>query len=244
MQYANPPPTRRFARRRKKFTPQTVRRVGERVVKVTSWDANTVEKVVKEVVGANSVVLDLTGNPGGLMTAGVDLANEFLDAGDGIVRVVDKTGVVRSEKGLGNGRLKDVTLDVLVDENTASASEVFTGAIQDNGRGKVLGVNIDHTYGKGVIQTVRGIGEVDGEVRTDEERSDERRLGRGLSSALTNSASSARRFAHRRIWAELKSPWPDTRLRRERISTAGELRLTRSLRARKRSVYRKVIEKG
>ncbi|GMH57075.1 hypothetical protein TrRE_jg12813 [Triparma retinervis] len=129
-----------FILERKKFTPQTVKREGD-VVRVSSWDGNTVEKVVKEVGNSKRITLDLTSNPGGLMTAGVDLANEFLEAGDGIVRVVDKTGIVRQEKGLGNGRLRDVDLSIIVDENTASASEVFTGAMKDNKRAGVYGLN-------------------------------------------------------------------------------------------------------
>ena len=97
--------------------------------------------------GMQSLVLDLQENGGGYMKAAVDVANEFLQSHDLIVYT---DGRERSEyRAKGNGRFRTGTLIVLVDEYTASASEIVTGAVQDQDRGLVVG---RRTFGKGLVQ--------------------------------------------------------------------------------------------
>ncbi len=102
--------------------------------------------------GATSLILDLRANPGGLLPAAVDVANQFLPKGSlvvytkGRVRGASQKFYAEEEPVAGNMRLA-----VLVDGNSASASEIVTGAIQDLDRGLVVG---SRTFGKGLVQTV------------------------------------------------------------------------------------------
>ena len=99
--------------------------------------------------GVTDLILDLQGNGGGYLNAATDLANEFLQQGDMIVYTAGR-GAQRSEfKAHGNGHFRTGRLVVLVDEYSASASEIVTGAVQDWDRGVVVG---RRTYGKGLVQ--------------------------------------------------------------------------------------------
>lgn len=124
-------------------------------IKVNRFARNTYSEFIQSVVqlisdGATEFVIDLRGNSGGYMEPALLMANEFLDAGKTIVstrgRDARSNEVIRSD---GNGSLLNSKLVVLVDELTASASEIFSGAIQDNDRGLVLG---RRTFGKGLVQ--------------------------------------------------------------------------------------------
>lgn len=100
--------------------------------------------------GAEDYVLDLRGNVGGYMEPALLLANEFLDAGDGIVSTRGRNE--RDNESVtadGTGSLKDARVVVLIDELTASASEILSGALQDNDRGLLMG---RRTFGKGLVQ--------------------------------------------------------------------------------------------
>ena len=99
--------------------------------------------------GLTTLVLDLQGNGGGLMGAAVDVANEFLDAGDTIVYMYGRTVPMKVYRAQGNGRLRDLKTYVLVDEYTASAAEIVSGALQDNDRGTIIG---RRTFAKGLVQ--------------------------------------------------------------------------------------------
>lgn len=101
--------------------------------------------------GARALVLDLRGNPGGYFSGGVDAARLFLHEGTRIVNVVNRNGVVENIDALADGALMDTPLALVVDGNTASASEILAGALHDNGRAMLVG---ERTYGKGVVQTV------------------------------------------------------------------------------------------
>lgn len=96
------------------------------------------------------LILDLRGNPGGLLDKGIEVADHFLDKGV-IVSVVSRGGrdveVARAHK---QRSFTKVPMVVLVDQNTASASEIVAAALQDAGRAKVIGVP---TYGKGSVQS-------------------------------------------------------------------------------------------
>lgn len=99
--------------------------------------------------GMDSLVLDLRGNPGGLLTEAVQVSDLFLPAGV-IVSTKGRTASDNTTETAKRAHTWSLPLVVLVDENSASASEIFAAAIQDNGRGVVVGRN---TYGKGTVQT-------------------------------------------------------------------------------------------
>ena len=95
------------------------------------------------------LVLDLQDNGGGYMIAAVQIANEFLSKGDLIV-YTDGRRVPRNEyRAQGNGTLQNGRVVVLVNEFSASAAEIVTGAIQDHDRGLVVG---RRSFGKGLVQ--------------------------------------------------------------------------------------------
>ena len=102
--------------------------------------------------GMTSVILDLRSNPGGLLPAAVDVANDFLPKGSLVVftkgRVPNSNQEFRAEN---DPVAPDMPLAVLVDGNSASASEIVTGSIQDMDRGVIVGTR---TFGKGLVQTV------------------------------------------------------------------------------------------
>lgn len=99
--------------------------------------------------GMKKLVFDLRDNTGGYFDQSLLLSNEFLQEGDGVVYM---EGLHRSRQEYnadGSGKLKDVALAVLIDEGTASSSEIFSGAIQDNDRGVIIG---RRSFGKGLVQ--------------------------------------------------------------------------------------------
>jgi carboxyl-terminal processing protease len=102
-------------------------------------------------------VLDLRGNPGGLLTAGVDITRMWLDTGM-IVRTVDRDG--NSEPISANrSALTQLPLAVLVDGNSASCSEIVTGALQDNRRATIVGTQ---TFGKALVQAIHDLSDGSG----------------------------------------------------------------------------------
>ncbi|KAL3153523.1 hypothetical protein ABBQ38_011854 [Trebouxia sp. C0009 RCD-2024] len=100
--------------------------------------------------GATRYVLDIRNNGGGLFPAGVELARMLLDSGD-IVLIADSQGVMDSYEATGTAIDARAPVAVLVNKGTASASEVFAGAVQDNKRATIAG---ETTFGKGLIQTI------------------------------------------------------------------------------------------
>ncbi len=108
------------------------------------------------VAGLNGLILDLRGNPGGLLNEGVAVADMFLDKGQLIVSHRGRASqerryfAVRGNQGVG------VPLVVVINGSSASASEIVVGAIQDHDRGLVVG---DISFGKGLVQTVSQLGE-------------------------------------------------------------------------------------
>ncbi len=99
--------------------------------------------------GLNHLIFDLRENTGGYLDQAYMLCNEFLEKGD---KVVYMEGLHRSRSDLdadGKGSLKDVKLSVLIDEGSASSSEIFAGAMQDNDRGVIIG---RRSFGKGLVQ--------------------------------------------------------------------------------------------
>ena len=120
----------------------------------SSHAAEQMEKAIedlneKEVTG---FVLDLRGNPGGLLFSSVEIARMWLKEG-AIVSTVDRKG--GNQKFSANGKaLTDLPLVILVDGYSASASEILAGALKENGRATIVGTR---TYGKGTVQSVHSL---------------------------------------------------------------------------------------
>lgn len=102
-----------------------------------------------EAEGAKGFVFDLRDNPGGLLTSSVDVTSLFVESGV-IVRVEDRTGTIEEHRATGK-MATDAPLVVLINGNSASASEIFGGAIQDYGRGTLVG---EQSFGKGSVQQI------------------------------------------------------------------------------------------
>lgn len=102
-------------------------------------------------------VLDLRGNPGGLLQASVEISRMWIDGG-GIVRTVDRTGASEEIKA-NHTALTQLPLAVLVDGNSASSSEILTGALMDNNRAVVVG---SQTFGKALVQSVHSLSDGSG----------------------------------------------------------------------------------
>lgn len=100
--------------------------------------------------GAQRYIIDLRGNTGGFMEPAILMANEFLPAGSPIVATRGRTGQSsRSIASDGSGAFQNEEMAVIIDEGSASASEIFAGAMQDNDRGLIVG---RRSFGKGLVQ--------------------------------------------------------------------------------------------
>ena len=121
--------------------------------------AKDMQKAIKEQEKAGVVgyVLDLRSNPGGLLYSSINIARMWIDKGV-IVSTVDRKGISDRESAK-NSAITDRPLVVLVDGGSASASEILSGALQDNKRATLLGTQ---TFGKGLVQSVRPLGDGSG----------------------------------------------------------------------------------
>ncbi|WP_071516451.1 carboxyl-terminal processing protease CtpA [Geitlerinema sp. PCC 9228] len=113
----------------------------------TTEVANAIENL--EAKGADAYILDLRNNPGGLLQAGIEVARLWLDGGT-VVYTVNRQGQFGSFDA-GEQAMTDAPLAVLVNQGSASASEILAGALQDNQRAQVVG---EPTFGKGLIQSL------------------------------------------------------------------------------------------
>src|SRR5204862_1501041 len=105
-----------------------------------------------EEQGMRQVVLDLRGNPGGLLDQAIDVASEFLPRGQVIVSVKGRTEYSQPFVYKSTGaEPTTLPLVILINRNTASASEIVAGAIQDHGRGLIVG---ETSFGKGLVQRI------------------------------------------------------------------------------------------
>lgn len=123
-------------------------------IKVSKFGRTTYNEFLTAIAhlkehGVSSFIIDLRGNTGGYMDAAVNMINEFMPDGRLIVYTEGKAFPRRDVFANGTGTCKDAQLVVLTDEISASASEIFAGAIQDNDRGLIIG---RRTYGKGLVQ--------------------------------------------------------------------------------------------
>jgi carboxyl-terminal processing protease len=133
-------------------------RPGTGYVGLTGGFQSTSDEELREALdklkgqGMRQVILDMRGNPGGLLTQAIDVASEFLPRGQVVVSVKGRTEytdpIVYKSSG---SDPEDVPLVVLINRGTASASEIVAGAIQDHGRGLIVG---ETSFGKGLVQHV------------------------------------------------------------------------------------------
>lgn len=109
---------------------------------------NAIMKLREE--GLRGIIIDLRGNGGGFLDQAILIANEFLPENSLIVYTEDRFGEQIKEYSRGNGGSTDLEVAILVDETSASSSEILAGAIQDNDRGVIIG---RRTFGKGLVQS-------------------------------------------------------------------------------------------
>ncbi|XVE75652.1 hypothetical protein DITRI_Ditri12bG0110300 [Diplodiscus trichospermus] len=110
---------------------------------------NTIHQMENQ--GVHSYILDLRNNPGGLVKAGLDVAQIWLDGNETLVNTVDRDGHMSPINMINGHAVTHDPLVVLVNEGSASASEILAGALHDNGRAILVG---HKTFGKGKIQSV------------------------------------------------------------------------------------------
>src|ERR1700704_3973144 len=133
-------------------------RPGTGYVGLTGGFQSTSDEELREAIkklksqGMRQVILDMRGNPGGLLNQAIDVASEFLPRGQVVVSVKGRTeysdAIVYKSTG---SDPEDVPLVVLINRGTASASEIVAGALQDHGRGLIVG---ETSFGKGLVQHI------------------------------------------------------------------------------------------
>lgn len=128
-------------------------------IKINQFGEDTAElaiKAIDELVGkkATGVIVDLRNNPGGFLAASIDVSSLFLKDRGAIVKEQNKAGDITKHQATLESKLTDLPMVVLVNGGSASASEIFAGAMQDYGRAKVIG---EKTYGKGSVQELEPV---------------------------------------------------------------------------------------
>ena len=131
-------------------------------IRLKQFNANATKDMRKavrelEAQGVDGYVLDLRSNPGGLLMASVEIARQWLNEGT-IVSTKTRSGITDVKRATGRA-LTTRPLVVLVNEGSASASEILSGALQDNKRALLVG---QKTFGKGLVQSVRGLSDGSG----------------------------------------------------------------------------------
>ncbi|MBD2437081.1 carboxyl-terminal processing protease CtpB [Nostoc sp. FACHB-110] len=136
------------------------RRVGYiRLREFSGHAADQMRRAIRDLSNqkVDAFVLDLRGNPGGLLQASIEIARMWMDNG-AIVRTVDRQGSSEQTKA-NRTALTKLPLAILVDGNSASASEILTGALKDNKRAVVIG---SQTFGKALVQSVHELSDGSG----------------------------------------------------------------------------------
>ncbi|MEA5570589.1 carboxyl-terminal processing protease CtpB [Calothrix sp. UHCC 0171] len=149
-------PTVRYALRQ-----EGDKRIGYiRLREFSAHAADQMRRAIRDLNGKNvdSYVLDLRGNPGGLLQASIEIARMWMDSGS-IVRTVDRGGISDETFKANKTALTKRPLAVLIDGNSASASEILTGALKDNKRAVVIG---SQSFGKALVQSVHELGDGSG----------------------------------------------------------------------------------
>lgn len=126
--------------------------VSMRRTRFSEHTSSEVEEAVKSLPRVEGLILDLRGNPGGLFSQATEVADLFLPQGVPIVSIKEREGGREEVKYSRRQSIaRDIPLVVLIDEGSASASEIVAGAIQDNDRGVIVGTA---SFGKGSVQTI------------------------------------------------------------------------------------------
>jgi len=123
-------------------------------IKIKNWGEKTYPELLIALAklaqeGFSNLVIDLRGNTGGYLMSAVQIANEFLPKNRLIVYTQGRKSARQEYRSDGRGSYQQLPLVVLIDESSASASEIFAGAIQDNDRGTIIG---RRSFGKGLVQ--------------------------------------------------------------------------------------------
>jgi carboxyl-terminal processing protease len=196
-------------------------------IRLTQFSANAADEMRRAIEDLESkqvegYVLDLRINPGGLLYASVDIARMWIDEGV-IVSTVDRQGVSEQETANGSA-ITTKPLVVLVDGGSASASEILSGALQDDDRAVLIG---SKTFGKGLVQSVRGLGD-----------------GSGLAVTIAKYLTpSGRDINHAGIEPDVKVDLTDTQRQElfgasNKIGTAGDIQYNKAL----ESLNQKIVE--
>ncbi|HLV38850.1 S41 family peptidase [Xanthomarina sp.] len=130
-------------------------------IKVNRFAESTYKEFKKELnklqkEGITELVLDLRGNPGGFLGVAEQIADEFLEKDKLILFTKNKRGDVEKSYATKKGDFENGRVFVLIDENSASASEIIAGALQDNDKGTIVG---RRSYGKGLVQREMDLGD-------------------------------------------------------------------------------------
>lgn len=107
-------------------------------------------------LGATQIALDLRDNPGGFLNIAEKIVDEFLEDGKLILFTKNKRGKIQNSYATKNGDFENASVYVLINENSASASEIVAGALQDNDKGTIVG---RRSYGKGLVQREMDLGD-------------------------------------------------------------------------------------
>ncbi len=123
-------------------------------IKINNFAMTTYDEFMKGLrelkdQGMTNLILDLRGNSGGVMDAAIQIANQFLKEGQLIVYTEGRSQPRNEARATGKGEFENGKLVILIDEWSASASEILAGAIQDNDRGTIIG---RRSFGKGLVQ--------------------------------------------------------------------------------------------
>lgn len=127
-------------------------------IRLNTFSANASDEMRQAILelekqNVSGYILDLRSNPGGLLYSSIEIARMWMNEGD-IVSTVDRRGELDRQRA-NNRALTEKPLVVLIDGGSASASEILSGALQDNGRALLVG---SKSFGKGLVQSVRGVG--------------------------------------------------------------------------------------
>jgi carboxyl-terminal processing protease len=133
-------------------------------LQITHFEADTTGEFTSALgdaldSGVSGIIVDLRGNPGGYLDIVVDIADEFLDGGMVLYEADDSGNVIDEYPATAGGMATDIPLVVLVDNSSASGSEVLAGALRDHGRATIIGTT---TYGKGSVNVLRRLSDGSG----------------------------------------------------------------------------------
>ena len=125
-------------------------------IRLTQFQEQTsadLKQALKQLLaqGAQSLILDLRNNPGGLLTSAVEVSEQFLPKNKLVVSIRGRSGAAEEYRANGESPVTDLPMIILVNAGSASASEIVSGALQDWGRAVILGTT---TFGKGSVQTI------------------------------------------------------------------------------------------